>query len=440
MSHDNMIYIIRNISRVLYTVGVFLSACCAMGCSHCEEELQTVEYAGKNVALQFCVDSKVLQSSSRADEWSDSEGHTEEESSDFFENVINFSDFRFMIFHFFENNGTRDSRLVFDSSCPKYGENIYYSYNHSLGPNGSYIINAAIPMVKGQFEIESDGHYTDLRIVVFANTNGAQIPEFSLYSTSWSAMLEKAKDAIYTVSDWYPNGTDCFIPMYGWNDYNIDNSLLYKSEIYDPVIQEEPVALLRAVAKIEIIDNIQRNNGSIYPKITDVQGMTGATSENAFQINGYLMPTNYVPMRQVSSPSVPTDNGIVQRGGIKFEEYTDINPGINTVSPVNYWRAYCPEQVFSVTGATGTTRPTVPIINVKVNTSGTSSEVYKINLDGNVTDYGKKFDGFNAILRNHIYRIEILAVEKNQTITLKYEVAAFDEYTSGKIQFGPQQQ
>lgn len=441
--------IILKRSKLAFAVFVAAVLNLSTGCSDDKEtSLPEFKYAGAMVSVQFNLGTAASAPASRADSWSDDEGHTEEAESDAFENMINLGNgggFRFLIFHMYEEGGVETSKLIFDSDCKKFGDAIF-NYNITLGANMGYIVNASIPIVKNGFEVKPDGGKTRLRIAVFANTNGATLPSLTLYQSKWSDMPNgsdaKTNPKFTLTKDWYPDPEeDRYIPFYGWNDYEIDNSQLYQSEIYAPVMIESPLYLLRALAKIEIIDHIRDKNAEGYPKVTAVE-CAYASGYTAFQLIGYMVPFDFVPMRQVSKITAPvagTGTSSKDRGKLLFKNYSGVNPAVEGDETVEYWRTYCPEQAFTKTSGTGGSQRTVPEIKVTVVFSPTKSETYLIALDGainsNYTNYDK-FEGINSILRNHIYRIVINSAELSQDIEFEYKIAEFDEYKIDKIIFG----
>lgn len=447
-------FITRHIDGMLTIpiLAVMMAAvlCLSSGCSGDESGLKPVyEYSGTSVSFQFHVDAGKLIPQTRTD-ICDTGDHTEESASDYIEGMIDLESegsLQFLIFHIFDKDGAEGSKLVFDSGLESYN-GIPFNWDVLPGPQGSYVINAAIPIVENQFEVKPDGKFTRLRIVVFANPNGAKIPELTPYTSTWSdlpvgssadnpAFVLTNDAGTNKMNDWYPNPeNNMFIPMYGWQEYSINNSQLYQSEIYAPVITETPVYLLRTLAKIEIIDHINNRGENGYPKITSVDIPSGTSLKFGyvnFQMNGYMVPKDFEPMVQVKDVTVPAE---ITRGRPKMEKYSEANPAVEGGEAVNFWRTYCPEQVFSTKTATGGNKAAVPGIRVKVNFSESRSEYYFIGLDGSLNGDGQRFPGINSILRNHIYRIVINSAEIKQGIQFYYEIAGYDEYTSGDIIFG----
>ncbi|MCM1505265.1 MAG: hypothetical protein NC127_08725 [Muribaculum sp.] len=426
--------IIRVGSRLALGLAVALGV---SGCSVIYEEFDEPSTTagplvpvGRSICVQFRVDSRSSSSSfySRAESWTDPDDtHTEEEPSDFFESAIDFSDgggFRFMIF---DNGGNQDSKLVFDSSQLDY-EGLEFAYNVSGSADNGYIVNASIPMVEGVFEKHPDGGTTNLRIVVFANTNGATpMPSLTLYSSTWADMptgrYSYDNPTFVLSQNWYPDGVDNFIPLYGWDDYSVSNNLLYESEIYAPVIIQNPVYLLRSVAKIELKDGIVERNDAGYPKVKSVE--TYSSGYDAFALNGCLIPSGFAPMTQVTFPTMPSSTA---RGTVEIKPLTGNEADGATY---NYWRLYCPEQVFAVRSGTGSMR-TVPSLKVTIQLSGsaTDTKTYQIGMDGSVDKDNRQFPGVINIMRNHIYRIVINSVSVTNNIVLQHTIDKWDSYVT----------
>lgn len=195
-----------------------------------------------------------------------------------FEDGINVNDFAFFIFV-----GTGDdAKLVVKNT------NIATSTEPGTmitGSPGAYTVTVNIDRTRldgfiGHAVKPNSSDVVNFRFLVFANCNAMSsindIPETSTYkdvvdvASEWSYRM----DNIYSAASGYDSGVDGIykgnIPMFGTNDFKTTEGALYASQSHERIYLGD-VDLLRAVAKVRVLDNIQNKDEEGFPKIVMAQ-------------------------------------------------------------------------------------------------------------------------------------------------------------------------
>lgn len=208
-----------------------------------------------------------------------------------------------------------------------------------------------------------------------------------------SDIVSMAREETYQLTSaagWRPFKDDFKgIPMFGLGSIKVSADQVSVSSPESPINVGE-ISMLRAMAKIEIIDNIAPADGSTRPEIT------GAT------VSSHLLDGTFVPdlaansdwadgAIQVVRPTEPFD-AVSATAPLSF-----FNAGKNTDDNVVY-SVYVAEQDFSKLSAK---------VSVRVKADGAESD-YNMQL----AEYqgGKPVKPLESFLRNHIYRFEIVSV------------------------------
>lgn len=168
------------------------------------------------------------------------------------------------------------------------------------------------------------------------------------------------------------------------------------------------IPMLRALAKVEVIDNIPQSNISVSSVSLSTHNTNGRYIPNIAE-NPNWNKNNI----QVVKPSLPDNVGISTQN-LTFVKITENN--------TDKWVAYIPEMNLT----SGAVKDNMPTLNINVATTkdnSTSSSTYAMPL-------GEYLNGvFNNtyfdILRNHIYRYTIASVNATANITL--EVLPWDK-------------
>ena len=254
---------------------------------------------------------------------------------------------------------------------------------------------AAVPSAETEGDI-------NFRIVVFANTDTENTVKklTTTQEASFSSLINAASDWTYNIlgtlyADPTTDGellSNAAIPMYGIRNFTVSRSVLYKSKPYAPV-DGGPISLLRSIAKIKVIDNIQnRKEGTENPRITSVK----FTSSTSF---AYVLPYGaaiYENSNQVTMPN-PCESPSDQHTTIILLKQDD-----------NSWIGYVPE--LNITNDIQFT--------IKIKVSDSESEDFVIPMTG-YRDH--KFEFGTDILRNHIYTLSVEHVGVDADIRVKVE-------------------
>lgn len=246
--------------------------------------------------------------------------------------------------------------------------------------------------------------------------NGGDVPFYLMVLANWPSDALDAVVGRYTTiaelqalaatfampDDFFPELSKTAIPMYGLLPCRVSQDALSSSTATSPVNVGD-VYMLRCLAKVEVIDNIDKENG--YPFVESV----ALTSWNN---NAMLIPDNFKNGVQVTAPTIPADPGLVngtQRVFKKLKYTTDTTVPPDTRYSFDGFTTYIPE--IAVNGLAFT---------LTLRTSATTTEPRTINVPAEGIPWGTN------ILRNHIYRI---GVSLKSDIVLYYTVCHWDEAT-----------
>lgn len=185
------------------------------------------------------------------------------------------------------------------------------------------------------------------------------------------------------------------IPMFGTLSFSTTEEALYNSRPEERIYMGD-VSMLRSLAKIRVIDAAPKDDDG-FPKITSVT-VNGSTNMSAMLPYG---ASTYVNANQVHSinyvaPSPATANKIYRLGYLNDEA-------------VRF--GYIPEQVIQAAD------PVTPVIVITAQLDADRTETYYVPMGGNA-EYNVNFG--NAILRNHIYTLQVnhIAVGAPAQITI----------------------
>lgn len=307
-------------------------------------------------------------------------------------------------------------------------------YDNATGEFIRELNDLSVTEYDGQYFVESiftpekDGPLTEeylrtskVDLLVLANWKSYEKNKNNLYPTFANTSLKDSDaeyrylwkdDSNYNFStqtgannySWIPSmESNNFIPMFGYKE----GVSFYKiTDGQNTNRVATPVPMLRALAKIEIIDKIQEKGGT--------SKITGA------QISSYNTTGRYIPdvstnvnwsqnHIQVTSPTLPED---VQKSdnGLVFEEGNYLS---NTEEKC--FVAYIPEMDF-------TNNEAKPVIKVTVDNSKEYEIQFTPYLEGKPTEDN---GDYNHILRNHIYRYTVNSVS-SVNVNLTLEVLPWD--------------
>ncbi len=353
---------------------------------------------------------------------SDSQGH-EETDSDWpvFEDAVNDRDFAFYIFSG-EGNDAPLLAKVTDIAASTDPDMMI------TGSPGSYTVSVSIgkdklEAVLGRKLNPESTEALLFRIVTFANTGtGGNYADVAC--ATYGELMEAAGQWTFNMSEIYNDLSDGrhnaaeiykgYIPMFGNKVFGAIEELLAKTRPEDRLWLGE-MSLLRALAKVKVIDNIADKNNGV-PYVSSAK-LTGTASR------AYPLPSDaaaYTDGTQVHTAKIAA-TGTGENTSFLLG-YLD-----NPDSPEIF--GYTPEQ--TIGGGSPVIKITV-VFEADANGVPTKSATYDVPMTGYED---QSFDFGGEILRNHIYTLSVdkvnlgLAPEisvsvaewKMQTLTLDFE-------------------
>lgn len=413
------------IGKLLLMLLVLASACSKSN----EPELtpDSNEESGSKMYLSIKIPLDSDSPVTRADDL-----HPEEPEygwDDIYENEINLEDMALYIFSVEKDGSTK---LRFYNFNNKYGE------MKVDGVFGRYVIvNLDVHKYQGNqdWQIDQSG-MIHLKIVLMCNQRGmsgtSSLAEYAYPiandNTTFSYLVSQStaqmKQFIIN-DDWWPRpeGIDTqsiadtkaetehlifrHIPMFGYLDVEVPGLDLIKSQPYNR-IDLSIMWALRATAKIEIIDDIKRNDGEEYPKIESVN-TTGRP------LKGCLIPwaamNNYINGHQVETLSMPQWNYNSTTGTYPYQTLSkidDLQSFPNKLIWENLGNGIFESRIVSQLFRVYT--PEIPKdhledlkISITVRFNETKTETYEMNLN----KYKDQILFDEDVIRNHIYRISV---------------------------------
>ena len=363
-----------------------------------------------NIRLSF----RMLSSNIMRDTRADSQNHPEIDSEwPAFEDAVNEGDFAFYIFL-----GTgQDAPLlmkVTDIAASTDPEQMI------TGSTGSYTISLVIPRAELEAklgrELDSDSsNPVDFRIVVIANARTAD-KHASLTADTYSGIINQANNLNFDLRDiynWNESGDSSndglykgYIPMFGTKTFSATEAELYASRP-DQRIWLGEMWLLRSLAKIRVIDSMpesEKRDG--FPKITRVEVSTQTYGSKPLPADA----ANYQDGTQVHSPNILS---------MSIQNYHDIKlgylPGTGSYPLVHF--GYIPEQNI----ADGQ-----PVIRITAQLSAAETDVKSYDIP--MTGYnGVPFTFGDAILRNHIYTLNVQSIKVGVPAVITVNVTPWTE-------------
>lgn len=357
---------------------------------------------------------------------SDDQDHDEVDSEyPSFEDAIDFSDLGMFLFL-----GTgKDASLIFKVTdfLAESGPDL-----EIVGSPGVYTVNMKIPKTTLeeylQHEILSSSlQELNFRILLLANcySNSQDSGDFnSLEGTTYKEIIDEVSSWSYTlsgnvISTTYGNSGDlplsriCTgdIPMFGTRTFSVTESDIYYSRPEER-IDAGDVNMLRAVAKVRVIDNIKDKDENGYPKIEEVKVITGTNIGYSFPYDAI----NYVDGNQVHTANIYSDNTT-----------TTYNLGYLSQNDKSMRIGYIPEQAIET--ATPRFRIRVSLsANATGQTNDPETRIYEVPMSGYE---GQSFPQWTGnILRNHIYTLSVDEVNTGTPAQVTVTVA---DWTSSSL-------
>lgn len=410
--------------------ALLLVACAIVpfGCTISEEPLPECPGKGETVPLRVSFSMSAAYDKSPLFTRTDPDNHPEVEADNLWEDAIDISSGDYAIYAF-----NADGECTFSSRALPAGSDDLKVFG---SPSSGYVVNSYI----GDVDLTGVPDEVTFTVVVMANLESAggtyPTPEVKSKAedgtvTAGTSIADfESNKVVFTLptsntNGWYPgevngDGKTAFIPMYGKKEYTIKKTVL--SDPANPQYQLTDIApmyLLRALAKVEIIDAIDKDGDSDFPGITNV-------TVNSFRNNAMLVPDNFKEGYQVGGLTIPTQSSNQNEAlpmrklrGEKTVAYD--NAGNEIKKEVTFWRFYIPEQDLGTTN---------PVFNVTYQYY--TDETTPVAVVGSGTVSLNKYADFQSmVMRNHIYSVAITGLNSNID-QLLYWVCPMYEY-SGTI-------
>ncbi len=352
----------------------------------------------------------------------DASGHDETISEwPAFEDTIVEGDFAFYVF---AKDASDEWKMIMSMTDFRNNKNASMTVK---GVSGVWMIIAAIAKSELEntlgYKIESGPkQQIQLRVAVIANATGgntqatSRVNYASLVKPTFPEFIKTANEVLFNLGSIHsPNTGDSgvdgiykgAIPMYGMNEFTVSGDQLYYSNRQDPAWMGN-VELLRAIAKIRVVDNIESKNPETgFPRIKSAE-IYSATAR------AYVLPYGAESFKgeQVDQPR----SYFVADGNLYSFKLGYLKVGDNV------HLGYIPEQ--TITTATPYIRLTIALDgDVDGNTV---DKVYDVPMSGyNGEDFRENFGQY--ILRNHIYTLSVDDVAVDTPLTINIEVADWTE-------------
>ena len=394
----------------------------------------------ENIILSFSMMSPDALLGTRADD----QGHIEVGSELLsFEDGIDMKDCAVFIFAKMDGSNKEEALLY---KIPDFGSSQDVE-NSIYGTPGLYTVNMVIAKNRLNdlldFELNPDREEKiQFRILVLANCSSpgtnAMAKWDEIDGTSYSEVIRQLNDWKYAMGYIYNEaytGDDAAgiyanrkknAPMFGTILAFATQEALYYSRTDDRVYLGE-MELLRAIAKIRVIDNIRNKDADGYPKITGAEFI--GSQSMARQLPSDAI--NYQNGNQIHIPNIAEpDKELTLNGATTYRLGTI--PDAWFVTPPDQrtgqtWIGYAPEQ--KIGNINNDIAQGMPVLSIRVaverNADGSEKTV---TYDVPMTGYkGNQFDFGDYILRNHIYTLSVDEVAVGADAELTFNVAPWVE-------------
>lgn len=407
----------------------------AGGCSLVNEDLPDcapiLTDDSDKIMLQFSMESGAILSraSSRSDSF-----HTEEDSEfPSFEDAVNVYDLGLFIFL---GSGTDAPLIAMNTSIATSSD----SHDMINGSPGDYTVTMSVDRDDVDALLAEDAESVDFRVMILANcytagedgggnfsSLGAHLKSNADRASTFSEVVEAAEKWGFSIAevhsmnkgDALANGVwKGYIPMYGTNVFNVKRETLQASTVGTTIYLGE-VNLLRALAKMRVIDNIaNKENG--YPYISEVNFLSATDMAYSLPLNA----VSYVDGTQIHADchihDASGDTSVQSDWSAAYGAY---EYKLGTVSEGSNTRiGYIAEQEIA---------DTIPSFLITVQKNAEDSETYKVPMtkyNGQEFKFNQADDGQSIpnIIRNHIYTLSVDDVETGGPLTLTLTVDDWD--------------
>lgn len=419
-----------------YNIILIITAFMLAGCSLIEDPMRdcpdVADGGDDTITLSFSMQTSGSVMTSRADSQHDEMRSEYRE----FEDAIDFSDCAVFVF---AGSGeiTGDESLVY--KMINLGVSTDYD-NSILGANGRYTVNLTIrrSQFKAQtgIDISPDGtEDINFRILLLANCSSPGTSAVAKWNqitgTTFKTVIEQlsawrfAMGYIYNTTPAGGSVTDIYnkkcAPMFGTCVYTVGQPALYSSRPDDRLYLGS-MDLLRAIAKVRVIDNISNKGADGYPRVSGAVFISSQTDACQLPYNALT----YQNGTQVHTPNIAAPGNELKIEGASYYMLGSI-PDTWTITPAaerkgGTWIGYVPEQ--RIAGVTGQSVSGMPVIRVSVEMDAETSAEYDVPMTGYKNT---EFDFGDAILRNHVYSLSVDRVGTSENVELTVKVADWVE-------------
>lgn len=405
-----------------------LSAFVLCGCSLIEERGACPTYSDDDsIMLSFQMQTSDPQATSRADDLHKEVGSEYKQ----FEDGIDMKDCAMFVFAKVE--GTEgEEKLIFYTTDLGSSNDID---NYITGSPGMYTVNMVIGKARLNdmlgVELHPDSKdKISIRILLLANCTTSPTDWNTITGSTYSEIIAKLSAWTYAMSNIYnPDGGTTaadlyknikhYAPMFGTNVTSVSQEDLYYSR-FDRRVYLHDVDMLRAIAKVRVVDNIENKGTDGYPKVIGAEFIGSQNQlrqlpadaqnyENGQQVHN----SNFA----VNIPTLSLDKAYTYKLGTIPDDWAMTEPYLEKKSGPA-WIGYVPEQ--KIDHLNNNVAEGMPIFKVTValqkNEDGTEeTKVYNVPM----TNY----EGFGSnILRNHIYTLSVDEVALGNDARLTFTV------------------
>lgn len=386
------------------------------GCVNDDSDCPSGGSDAKALGLHFVVVTRNSDALSRADE--DCEEGPQGSAA---ENFINTSDCQFLLF---DADGKLLRPLFPEISVED--NTTYTSYSITTLINEPYFDNA----------VKNGDADVTFYIMVIANAHSQGITsQYLTYNPGTTtadnifAQLATFTQPMLPDAAWSPViASKQFMPMAGMQKFTVTTAALKKSTYEDPVdLSPEggnsDINMLRAVAKIEVIDKINA------ARDTRISG----AALNGFFTTGTVLPSadqwpGYVTA-DVTLPTLPADAVYDTDTPLLFVK-DDYALSLRTDGAHSVYSAYITEYSYE------TANQQEPMVTVSLQPDDKDKMPYKRPFYLAKYNQGSQYaDPVTELLRNHIYRYEVTDLSVDNTLELLYTVCPMSNVSSDEISF-----
>lgn len=267
---------------------------------------------------------------------------------------------------------------------------------HELSPNGTQAVFFRIVLLANTnaSRTAASGNFSSLPMQALSATNDT--------ATTFGEFMTAADQLTYMMTDsWYnPTASSLaakvngLIPMFGTLSFHVTEEVIYESRPERRIYVGE-INLLRAVAKVRIVDAMPRRDGD-YPCVTGARFVYTSTV-------GSVLPANasaYENGNQVHATNIPDQTAARTETVFISNPAGYRDPDVATPTTLPEWFIYSPEQTIE--------NGTVPALIISVKPSANENEMsFTVPMSG-YKGVGFPWTGSEGVLlRNHIYTVTV---------------------------------